>query len=342
MTSADSKKPAEIELAYLLTGLRQRGLVVGPDDARKVVAVFAHAADWSQPRRLRALKSLLARSDEERRVIDELAPFLFVQAEKREAARPQESSQAMRPAPMGSLETRAGQRTDILPRRGAGTEEQRRAASGSRRKLRPQKKTVLRWGASVLTMLVLAAVVILLGPKTEAPIALPPIQGVVKPPLESLPPVMPTTSLECKLKDPPSLPIWPFILLLVVSLTPGGVYWYVRSRAIRQENNIKDTTASTGSRTFRLDLPPERDADPLPPDAVREATFHLSAPSATVTAPWLDPVETIEATARSAGHLSLRYAQWKEHRPVLFIEDVAPTMARWPNFGRQIAAGIAR
>ncbi len=140
MTSADSKKPAEIELAYLLTGLRQRGLVAGPDDARKVVAVFAHAADWSQPRRLRALKSLLARSDEERRVIDELAPFLFVQAEKSEAARPPESSQTIRPAPMGALETRAGRRTDVLPPRGAGTEEERRASSGPRRKFRPQKK----------------------------------------------------------------------------------------------------------------------------------------------------------------------------------------------------------
>ncbi len=160
-----------------------------------------------------------------------------------------------------------------------------------------------------MTMLVLVAVVILLGPQPEAPFAPPPDPGVVKPPPETLPPVMPTTSLECKLKDPPSLPIWPFILLLVISLTPGGVYWYVRSRAIRQENNLKDTTASTGSRTFRLNLPSGRDADPLPPDVVREATFHLSAPSATVTAPWLDPVETIEATARNAGHLSLRYAQ---------------------------------
>src|SRR5215831_2437735 len=83
MTCADSRKPTEVELANLLLGLHYRGLHVGPDDARKVAAVFRHAADWSHQRRIRALKSLLARSDEERQVIDQLAPFLFIHAEKK-------------------------------------------------------------------------------------------------------------------------------------------------------------------------------------------------------------------------------------------------------------------
>ena len=84
MTSDYFKKPSsEAELATLLHGLRYRGLAVGPDDAAAVATLFRHADGWSHQRRVRALKSLLARSDEERRVIDQLAPFLFTRAEKR-------------------------------------------------------------------------------------------------------------------------------------------------------------------------------------------------------------------------------------------------------------------
>jgi hypothetical protein len=66
----------------LLLGLRERGLAVGPDDAARLAAAFRHGLDWPHRRRVRALKALLARTDEERRVIDQLAPFLFVEAEK--------------------------------------------------------------------------------------------------------------------------------------------------------------------------------------------------------------------------------------------------------------------
>ena len=59
------KKPAqpEAELAALLHGLHYRGLAVGPDDAAKVAAVFRSATDWSRQRRIRVLKSLLARNE---------------------------------------------------------------------------------------------------------------------------------------------------------------------------------------------------------------------------------------------------------------------------------------
>ena len=149
MTSADSKKPAEIELAYLLTGLRQRGLVVGPDDARKVAVVFAHAADWSQPRRLRALKSLLARSDEERRVIDELAQFLFVQA-KKEAERTPESRQVTQQRLVESLETRAGRRSDDKPSSSEEIDEGKQPAlEPQKNKSEQRKKAMFTWGAGL-------------------------------------------------------------------------------------------------------------------------------------------------------------------------------------------------
>ena len=84
MTSGASRKPQSepsfVEpLTALLHGLYLRGFAVGVDDALRVAAVFRHGDGWSRERRVQVLKALVARSDEERRLIEQLAPHLFVE-----------------------------------------------------------------------------------------------------------------------------------------------------------------------------------------------------------------------------------------------------------------------
>jgi len=84
-------------------------MAVGTDDAARVVAAFRHSAAWDADKRLRVLKALLARTDDERELIDELAQFLFVGAERRIDS-PTWSKRAGRPPATGPVETRVGQR----------------------------------------------------------------------------------------------------------------------------------------------------------------------------------------------------------------------------------------
>jgi len=70
-------------LAGLLRGLHQRGMAVGVDDAARVAVAFRHATGWNHARRVRVLKALLAKTEEERRLIDRLSPFLFIRTELR-------------------------------------------------------------------------------------------------------------------------------------------------------------------------------------------------------------------------------------------------------------------
>src|SRR6185436_6597251 len=74
---------------------------------------------------------------------------------------------------------------------------------------------------------------------------------------------------------------------------------------------------------------------------VREMAFHLIPAGAEEEAPWLDGVRTVEATARAAGRLELVFGRWQRDRDVIFIEDVAESMQRWPLHARQIAHSLA-
>src|SRR5262249_25114648 len=56
---------------------------------------------------------------------------------------------------------------------------------------------------------------------------------------------------------------------------------------------------------------------------------------------WLDTRATVEATVREAGRLVLCLDRWREHRPVLFIEDVGRSMQRWRGHGQQLARALA-
>ncbi len=111
---------------------------------------------------------------------------------------------------------------------------------------------------------------------------------------------------------------------------------------MRQERNIQEVATSDEDRSYRLKLPAARWGNPQDAQAVREAAFHLSAPTADAPAAWLDVRRTVQATVHNAGRLTLRWDIWREHRPMLFIEDVSPSMACWPGFGEQLAASMSR
>ncbi|MCP5111676.1 MAG: hypothetical protein GY953_12655, partial [bacterium] len=336
ITTDSQRRPPEAELAALLYGLRHRGLAVGVDDAARIERLFRHAGDWSHQRRVRALKLLLARSDEERGALDQLAPFLFFNAEKRtdgaSAKTPDVHPQTPSPTQATPDPVGRSRHTEVEPH------ETPAVSRETRRRW---------WLAAALATVLIVVGILRVGsqlPVPELPPVIPsppPPQQAAVPPLVSPPSASPKDQ-EIKIRTPPPPPRWPFVLLLGVSAL---VVWVISSRSIRarqQEVNIRAVAKSKGARSYRLELPEARTGNPQNAHAVREAAFHLSAPMADAPAAWLDVHRTVETTVRNAGRLTLRWATWREHRPLLFIEDVSSSMACWPGFGQQIAAGILR
>lgn len=337
----------EADLAALLHGLRYRGLAVGPDDARKVATVFRHAQDWSHQRRVRVLKSLLARNEEERRLLDQLAPFLFVEAQIRvEDSSPsvaipshQEEGEPVQPR-FSSLNNSVNKTPPLpvpLPPGERGAESVRLEEYAKNR----QRRVNLLQVGGMITMLLFVALMVWRfypsPPPVDTPPAtfLPPAPDIQQDTLRG-PKMIPDTY------EPPLPPRWPFWLILGFACVPVVVVVPRSIRFRRQSLNLKTLAASTGPRTYRFDLRPE-EVDPLlDANLVRDAAFHLSAASAEAPAPWLNVRQTVEHTVRNAGRLTLCFDSWLEHRPVLFIEDCAPSMVRWPDVGRHIADALAR
>ncbi len=329
MTSNGSaKRPPEVELAALVHGLRHRGLAVGVDDAARIRRLFRHAGDWSHQRRVRALKMLLGRNDEERLVLDQLAPFLFLDAEKR-------VDRAVKaPDVPFSPSTDAQQHLDSR-QRPSGKEVK---ASGEAEGDSGRGRRWAWWGASAGLLVVVGV----LGARWFRPPPEPP--PVVPPPMSQQvpPPPAPRVTEEIEVGIPPPPPRWPFALALAVAAVP---VWRVASQSRRaklQKRNMLDVAASEGRRSYRLELPAARRGNHQDAKPIREAAFHLSAPTAEAPAAWLDVDRTVHATVRNAGWLSLRWATWREHRQLLFIEDVSPSMAHWPGFGWQLATSMSR
>ncbi|MSP59417.1 MAG: tetratricopeptide repeat protein [Myxococcales bacterium] len=353
MSRADRKASGRGPLADLLVGLRLRGMTVGPDDAARVVAVFRHAAGWSHARRVRALKALLGRNDDERRLIDQLSPFLFVEAHRREEGQADDGGGAAMGEAEGALASRAGTRTT-----GAQVGDRSDGSSGSRR---------APWSLIVLGCALAVAVAVL---ALEIPwsrpwppasgdggvVDLAPLEDLFRPADDGgLPDLLDggAPAIAEGGSGPPPLPVcqtalplpprrWPFLLFGGTGVLPVIALALRRRRFARQQRNIDALARSEGPRTWRLEIPAEQAPDPLDATAVREAAFQLTAPSADVVAPWLDPTGTVQATARRAGQLVLRFASQREHRPLLFVEDVGVSMARWPDHGRQIVEAIRR
>lgn len=344
MTSTDSaKRPPEAELAALVHGLQHRGLAVGVDDAARIKRLFRYAGDWSHHRRVRALKTLLARSDEERRLLDQLAPFLFVDAKRRSEGRA-----AKVPAIAG-----ARQGLDSAEISSCGKVDARR--ENEQDSTRERRRT--GWAVTAVLLVGVALGAKWLKPQPGSPSVIPtpspeqappPTEFPPPPPAPSPPQALPPPSEaprateEIEVGTPPPPPRWPFVLVLAATSVP---VWWVGSRWWRarfQERNIREIATSEGGRSYRLELPAARLGNHQNPQAVREAAFHLSAPTADAPAAWLDVERTVEATVRNAGRLALRWATWREHRPTLFIEDVSPSMANRPGFGQQLADSMSR
>ncbi|MGE0822245.1 MAG: formylglycine-generating enzyme family protein [Candidatus Binatia bacterium] len=346
MISADSENPLpEAELAALLHGLRYRGLVVGPDDAARVAAVFRHAQEWSHQRRVRVLKSLLARNDEERRVIDQLAPFLFVTAQRRVEATPQAGSNVSRKEADEPVQPRFSPRGRLIDKRPPHPVPRPQGERGPESE-RSKEYAKVHWrGAKYVSdvfALMLLAVVIMghLSPRPQ------PVEVPSRRTRSEVPDVaQKVTHGPRKIPDtyePPPPVQWPFWVVLSVSAIPLILVGPRFLRFRRQQFKINTLVSSTGPRTYRFVLQPEKVTPPLDANLVREAAFHLHVASAEAEAPWIDVRQTVEATVRNAGRLTLCFDTWREHRPVLFIEDCAPSMVRWPDVGRQIAQALGR
>ncbi len=308
-------------------------MAVGTDDAARVVAAFRHSAAWDADKRLRVLKALLARTDDERELIDELAQFLFVGAERRIDS-PTWSKRAGRPPATGPVETRVGQR-GVVEAGEPRTAWWKAVAGGAL--LVAAVGGLLFWllpsGPGGGTGTGDAGVVADASRERDAG---PRDAGNVPPPSPS------PSKAACEQEPPAQWPAWPFGLAAVLGLAPFGVVLWRWLRARRRRRRVLQIGASTGERAYRFDVPASALLDPLDPASLREAAFHLAAPSFEAQAPWLDAARTVEETAERAGRLALRYGTWREHRRILVVEDVSPAMARWPDHARQVLAALQR
>ena len=357
MTSDSSAKPANgdgaasANLADLLYGLRQRGFVIGVDDAERIAGALRHSGNWDHPRRIRALKALLARTDAERETIEQLAPFLFPDAFHR--------------GRNGSVPDDIGGRVVVPPDPSPDPEPPPRE----------ERPRMVTYALVAVLGLALVALAVRMGPQVYRSMIAPPVPveedaggrdagsdevGPREPdrpdagsddgesPIDPDPVDAGVRTAQTIFVEPattesvsavPAFFVGVFGILSLLALL-----WYRRSSRMPDQVRLalRELADNEGGRVFRFDLPASYLASPLDPDDVREAAFHLSAPTATVEGDRLDGDRTIDATVRAAGRLSLRYEAQRAHRPIIFIEDRGEGMSRWPDHGRQIFEALSR
>ena len=343
-------------LARLLDGLRHRGMAIGPDDAIRVATLFQHAENWSQTRCVRALSTLLARTDAERMLLKQLSPLLF-QGQKRASTSLDSDTRELD-------EEHDHQNDEELihrgPRRQQVTTEPSEDTEGSTH-TRARKRTQL-FSLAACIMVVVAAIAWFewtrgIGTAVVGQIAGNVVEALsVRDDSDAAVAVEPhdeqgSGSLmatgsggdECETELPAEIPVWPFVLGLL--LLPIPAIWYARRwrRYAHQEANLEAVATSRGPRVWRLDASMTRlPVQPLDSCAVREGSFHLSAPTADAPAPWIDHDATVHATVRAGGRFELRWARWRKHSPVVLIEDIGSSMAVWPYHSQQLAAELQR
>ncbi|MBN1608249.1 MAG: SUMF1/EgtB/PvdO family nonheme iron enzyme [Polyangiaceae bacterium] len=352
MTSSAYRKPAPDPgldaLGELLQGLRERGMSVGVDDAARVATAFRHAHAWSREKRVRMLKALLARSDAERLLIDQLAQFLFVEAPRE--ALPDVSTQPQASGPDAPLVEPVPQEVEPgpRPRSWAGRWVVVAAAAA----LVVVGLSVWTYGrsgphgvqsarvssASVPT----AASASTVASALTADPASTAHQGPEPPPRTELAfnPVCP--------RQPDRAAEWRRLAVAASVLFAFGVagwllglVWRDR-RGRRQAHNVQRVAASTGPRVYVLDVPHAQPLYPLEPSLARDAAFQLSAPRTEVSAEWIDAGGTVHDTVQNMGLVSLRFDRWKEQAPILVLEDVATSMVKWPLHAAQLVDAIER
>jgi hypothetical protein len=301
---------AETGVAELLVLLRRAGLAVGVDDAARVATVFRLAEGWTYARRLQALQAILARSDEERDTLARLGPVIFAdQAPPARRAEP----------PKG----------EVPP-------------------------TPRRWPwllASAIAILAIAYVggiddrlAMWMSPVDPEPtVDRPPDAGAAKGGKGEIG----ATATQHWVEAPaPHGWVGP---LLAVGGAAGflaglglGLRHLVRvMRYRRGRDRVKRLRAAPGRRVLALRSPVGRDSHPIQPASlVHSAAFRLSGPTALVDSPVLDGRRTVEASSRAGGRMVLRFERRREHQPTLFLEDISPSMQRWPAHAGQIARAL--
>jgi formylglycine-generating enzyme required for sulfatase activity len=342
MISNGYRKPAPDPgldaLGALLLGLRERGMGVGVDDAARVATAFRHAHDWSREKRVRMLKALLARSDAERLLVDQLAQFLFVGA-PREAL------------PFGSTEPVAsGPDAPVVEPRAPEVEPGPRPRSSTGR-------SVAVAAAAVLVAVAAAVWAPAHWPPwrhptreptpTAAPGPTPTAPPTLQPPFNPLTRTAPSFHPTCA-RQPDRAAHWRRLVAWTsVAFAFGVTGWLLvlglrDRRGRRQEKNVQRIAASTGPRVYVLDVPQTQPLCPLEPSLARDAAFQLSAPRTDVSAEWIDAAGTVHDTVQNMGLVSMRFDRWKEQAPILMLEDVADAMVKWPLHAAQLVEAIER
>jgi hypothetical protein len=321
--SRNQAKDAEA-LASLLYALHQRGLAIGIDDIGRVQRAFRQAQGWSRARRIRALSSLLARTEEERRVIEQLGNYLFIQAED-DGETPQQgqADNSLAPDPFAEDKRRSNESLEKDPRRSPIASFRRRYP-------------FIKWAALCLAIALAAGIG---DTDTSHEAAHSTVEEIVPASSPTLAHDLPAVLDVVEPPPPPRLPfLVGFLAFFAFSVSVAARH----VRANREELNLLRLERSIGPRCYYPDLPAERRGRTLDAQAIRDAAFYLSRPAMKAESSRLDGEATVDATTRHAGRLSLRWITWHEHRPVVLIEDVSPSMAKWPDFAGQMKAELLR
>ncbi|MBF0416953.1 MAG: formylglycine-generating enzyme family protein [Magnetococcales bacterium] len=328
MTSPILPKPVVDPLANLLHALYHRGMTIGPDDAKRVALVFRHSADWSRTRRVQALQALLGRSDEERQLIAELAPSLFVNGSEK-------TSEDAMPHPSSSSDT------PPQPR------QQKIGPAVSMPSMHP--RTSLRPKIWLVVGCLLAGVAILLSWYQPDWRSVPVEQPVSEQQSEQ---DTKTVSISTNTEDKaitlcPVIPTPEWLRQIVAGMAAMlllpvvRLFWRTR-RLERQQHNLKQLSISEEARCWQA-IPPAEVLSPwIPAASLRDAAFFMNSPSLERTGEEVNLPRSVEETLRRAGLPTLVFRKKKQQKPVCFIEDVAPTMAAWPGMGRAIVNALER
>jgi hypothetical protein len=347
MIGLSSREPAVSTtadaVAALLAALHAEGFVVGPDDASRALLILQGARVWPQERTVRALKALLARTARERARMEELATIWFQEG----------GLLSFPPLATATLGSSFSGRVslDHQPSVESKPTEESDGHAGHRGR-------ELLW--QVVVALAVAVTLVVGGFHSWQWLGQPAPPSAGDTPLEAgAPNPGPSAKPEagrpeaelpdeppvpCDVRPRPTLPAWPFSLASVLAALLPGIH-LVRSYLARVERKrskaaITRLSHGAGPRAYRLRL--QQPVPALERSFVREAAFQLSAPSGLRRSPLVDLPGTLDATARAAGKVELRYGVEKEHRPILFLEDASPAMLRWPDHGRQLADALSR
>ena len=357
MTTSGFKKPGPETtsdgLHILFRALHDKGMAIGVDDAARISRVFVNAENWPRVKRVRVLKALLARTEDERLLIEQLSSFLFLDSpnvSESNSARSNTDDRkvniAKKPAsiPVDHSEDMKKTAPDIPNSPQRNQWESKQSSPDERR-----PTTKIKW--SWLIVVSFAMVLMMLwnydfeGNRT--PTIAPAEMSLSREAKETILNTDISSELSCETISLPSSHPDQSALLGFALLTVSFLFWELGWRGGKSQQywhyqkTIEGWLKSIGPIIYSLDYPKER-LTPLDSEIVREAAFHLSAPTADMISQELNVIDTVQATVRRSGQMTFKFNTWKERRPILFIEDVSLSMVPWRFHGSQIATALGR